>query len=288
MENKREMDIRDFNPCVRFCSAVNLSSSYSEMLTAYDHRIFFVLEGGFTAHFENESILVRENGLLLFPPATPYRLEPFDGGCSKHIIVNFDMVSENRGMPSRTPVGASVFDRERVYSYKTFPPFDTVFYLENAYFCAEVLNEACEEMRNGDEGYGEILSGLLKCLLIRAEREKRRREAVTGNDAVALCYKVKEYLKSVYADGIDNSAIGERFGYHPYYLNQVFKKNTGYTLREYVTECRLSMARDLLLRTEKSIAEVGEICGFCSPAYFTETFSKRVGVTPREYRKKAK
>ena len=46
------MDIRAFNPHVRFCSAVWLHSEYEKRARAYDYRLFYVLFGGFTACFE--------------------------------------------------------------------------------------------------------------------------------------------------------------------------------------------------------------------------------------------
>ncbi|MBQ9117063.1 MAG: helix-turn-helix transcriptional regulator [Clostridia bacterium] len=281
-------DLSALDPFVRFCSAVSLYSPYPELLMAYDFRLFYVLEGGFKVYFETESIVVRERGLLVFPPATPYRLEPLESSGAKHIILDFDLVSERRGLPSKHPVSIADFNNEEVYSFRTVPPFDTVFFLENAYFCIDDLNEMCEEMQNGEEGYTSMLSGMLRCLLVRAAREKRRRRSALRSTAEATCIEVKAYIRERCVGDIDNVCIGEHFGYHPYYLNQIFKRSTGYTLREYITECRLYQAQELLLLSELSIAEIGERCGFCSSSYFTEVFSGRLGVTPREYRKNAK
>jgi AraC-like DNA-binding protein len=39
---------------------------------------------------------------------------------------------------------------------------------------------------------------------------------------------------------------------------------------------------------EKSIAEIGMLCVFSGASYFSECFKAHVGVTPREYRQRAK
>ena len=62
------MNIKDFNPCVRFCSLIKLNEDYPKTLKAYDFRLFYVLEGGFTAVFDSDEIItVSEGGLSFFP-----------------------------------------------------------------------------------------------------------------------------------------------------------------------------------------------------------------------------
>jgi AraC-like DNA-binding protein len=56
------------------------------------------------------------------------------------------------------------------------------------------------------------------------------------------------------------------------------------TLREYLLGRRMEKAREMLLSSDKSIAEIAFACGFSSPSYFAEVFLKKNGVNPSLYR----
>ncbi len=49
---------------------------------------------------------------------------------------------------------------------------------------------------------------------------------------------------------------------------------------------RMAAARNLLLTTGKSIAEVGEAVGYDNPTYFGMVFKKYEGITPTDCRKR--
>lgn len=282
------MDIKDFNPYVRFCSAVWLYSDYQKAAKAYDYRLFYVLSGGFTAVFEDRSIEVREGGLLLFPPGTAYRLTLGECQKSNHIIVNFDFVSANWGTPTRMTFEPNAFFENEIYSSECIEPFSNILHMEDASFCRELLFKMCDERKASRIRSGEILSAMMKLLLSLISREASIIEKKTASESERLCAQIKDYIKSAYPEEIDNGSIAKKFGYHPYYLNTLFKKTTGVTLHTHITERRLEMAREMLLTTDKSIAEIGRLCGFTGASYFSECFKQRTGLTPSEYRQRAK
>ncbi len=69
------------------------------------------------------------------------------------------------------------------------------------------------------------------------------------------------------------------------YLSDVFKKETGKNFLEYVHDVRNRKAKELLVTTEISIAQIGGQVGFLSSNTFIKTFKKLNGVTPGEFRK---
>ncbi len=64
----------------------------------------------------------------------------------------------------------------------------------------------------------------------------------------------------------------------------VFKSFTNATPIEYLTNFRIGKASQLLKSTDKSISEIAQDCGFSGSSYFSETFKRIVGKTPREFR----
>lgn len=71
---------------------------------------------------------------------------------------------------------------------------------------------------------------------------------------------------------------------NPSYLSTLFKKETGQTLTEFVNGKRIEHAILLLNSTDMQIQVVAQYCGIPDVNYFTKTFKKIVGKTPKEYR----
>ncbi len=68
------------------------------------------------------------------------------------------------------------------------------------------------------------------------------------------------------------------------YLLRTFRRRTGMTPLSYHHQIRCRKAKELLLRTDQSISEIGEAVGFVSSSHFSHIFRKTVGCTPSEYR----
>ncbi len=68
------------------------------------------------------------------------------------------------------------------------------------------------------------------------------------------------------------------------YLSTLFKKETGTTLTEYVTQKRIDQAAFLLSSTNMQIQNIAQHCGIFDVNYFTKIFKKQKNKTPKEYR----
>ena len=64
----------------------------------------------------------------------------------------------------------------------------------------------------------------------------------------------------------------------------LFKQVTGQSFVAYLNEFRVKKAKDLLMNTNKSIAEISLEVGFCNQSYFTVVFRQIVGETPLTFR----
>jgi AraC family transcriptional regulator len=70
----------------------------------------------------------------------------------------------------------------------------------------------------------------------------------------------------------------------PYYFSRLFKQSIGVTLHQYVTQCRIEKAKQLLKKQDLSITYISEQVGFHDQSHFSKIFSKIVGLTPKKYR----
>ena len=66
-----------------------------------------------------------------------------------------------------------------------------------------------------------------------------------------------------------------------------FKRVTGKTINEFVTDKRIDLCKQILAFTNIQIDEIALKYGFTSQSYFTRAFKKKTGLSPMQYRKTA-
>jgi len=79
-------------------------------------------------------------------------------------------------------------------------------------------------------------------------------------------------------------AHAEALNVNASYLSTLFKKETGMTLTEYVSRKRMDHAIFLLNSTDMQVQTIAQYCGIPDVNYFTKTFKRVIGKTPKEYR----
>lgn len=71
------------------------------------------------------------------------------------------------------------------------------------------------------------------------------------------------------------------------YLQFLYKQKYDISCMDDVINFRLLKARDYLIYTPHSIAEIAELCGYNNTEHFCRQFRKYVGLTPGQYRKQS-
>jgi AraC-like DNA-binding protein len=72
---------------------------------------------------------------------------------------------------------------------------------------------------------------------------------------------------------------------HPAWFSTRFKHITGLAPVRYLTRFRLERARELLISTDHSVAEIAALTGFQDPLYLSRQFHHVMGVSPTAYRR---
>ncbi|OAB47918.1 response regulator transcription factor [Paenibacillus antarcticus] len=114
-------------------------------------------------------------------------------------------------------------------------------------------------------------------------------EAISASVLNVAHKKVKEiviHLHGNFTQEITIQGLANKFFLSPNYLCQLFKKEVGETIVEYVSRLRIEYACKLLKETEYTIYQVGETCGFQDYFYFTRIFKRYNKITPTQYRAK--
>lgn len=72
------------------------------------------------------------------------------------------------------------------------------------------------------------------------------------------------------------------------YFSSIFKKETKMTFVAYLLHIRMEAAKELLRTTDLRAFEIAERVGYAEPNYFSFSFKKHVGMSPKEYRSSIK
>lgn len=94
-----------------------------------------------------------------------------------------------------------------------------------------------------------------------------------------------EYVKEHYADS--NLSIETICGYlnvSAAYFSTVFKKETGKTFINYLTDYRMEEALELLLTQNEKTYVIAAKVGYSDPNYFSYVFKKQFGMSPSKYK----
>lgn len=92
------------------------------------------------------------------------------------------------------------------------------------------------------------------------------------------------YIAEHYQDNdLSITPIARSLGVSESHLSHVFKKETSYTIGNYVTQFRIHTAMKLLQDCRYKVYEVAEMVGYRDVAYFGSTFKKLAGMSPSEY-----
>lgn len=97
-------------------------------------------------------------------------------------------------------------------------------------------------------------------------------------------YEITKYIKENYANQeLSTHTIAVYSNFSQTYLCAFFKKNTGKTLNEYITEIRMEKAKELLKDCKLKLYEVANCLGYTDANYFSTLFKRYTGCTPTKF-----
>jgi len=92
-------------------------------------------------------------------------------------------------------------------------------------------------------------------------------------------------MKNNFNKDISINDVAERYNLNMNYFSALFKKKTNRSAINFLTELRMSAAKEYLKNTDENVADISKKVGYEDTQYFFRVFKKSEGITPLMYRK---
>jgi AraC-like DNA-binding protein len=96
--------------------------------------------------------------------------------------------------------------------------------------------------------------------------------------------RVREYIEAHLEENVSIQVLADIAGLSLAHFARAFKRSEGLTPHDYLVQCRVRRAQDLLAQTEMPLSEIALASGFADQSHFARRFKEHVGVTPGSYR----
>jgi AraC-type DNA-binding domain-containing proteins len=153
---------------------------------------------------------------------------------------------------------------------------DGGLYPETAFTVSDLYIQHIEELQDAEE-VGRVGQEALLDFAGRVRSQKSRRYS----RAIAAC---QNYIFNHLYEDISLAQLADAAGLAPGYLSQLFRKETGITVSEYIQREKIEEAGKLLIYTDDTLLAISSRLNFHDQSHFIKVFKKHTGVTPRQYR----
>ena len=276
------MKLENLNPFIRHATLQNTYYPQKENSVCYDCRLFYILQGDGEFFANGQHYTVTSNTLIFLPPKSRYRFIFQEPSQVKICVLNFDLTDKfcefSRSLGTATE---STFLPEKLLVYELPQEFTGVIVENNCIPICDRVTSCIELFLRKEHYYKHSASAHLKLALIALLKEYKNERS-----DYKLVQSVQEFIRNHYDDAeLSNQTIADQFRYHPYHINRLMKAHTKKTLRDYLIDYRLHMAKNYLATTTLNVTMVAEKTGFSSYTYFIKLFRERTGLSPLQYRK---
>ena len=120
-----------------------------------------------------------------------------------------------------------------------------------------------------------------QCIRLNANQGRERE-----NKAKGIIEEAKQKIQEEFGDpDIGLEKIAAEVGLTQTYFSSLFKKETGMSFVEYLTDTRMKEAMRLLKETSEKIYVVAQKVGYLESGYFSHVFKKKYGMSPIQCRR---
>lgn len=177
------------------------------------------------------------------------------------------------------------FESSEPYITESSLPFGEPFSLEDPDYCHKLIQLLVIE-HHFDRDYKTSSIDCLLRTLFNKLLESCFREDISPHYYNLL--RVRTAIHSNPGDTWSVTKMAEHIRVSPGYFQTIYKKAFGISCMEDVINSRVRLAKEYLIHSSRSVAEIASQCGYQNVEHFCRQFKQVTGSTPRNFQRDAK
>jgi AraC-like DNA-binding protein len=186
---------------------------------------------------------------------------------------------------------SSLFSKMEEYSFFSYEVTEALHMSDKE---NEILKDCISRIEvelseNIDDHSQNIIISQVELLLNYCTRFYSRQFITRKNSNNAVVVQIEKLLSSYFKDSSEKRLptvkdLADQVFLSPGYLSDLLKKETGKNTQDHIHYHLIEEAKNLLLASDRSVAEIAYSLGFEYPQYFNKLFKQKTGQTPVEFR----
>lgn len=216
-------------------------------------RLVYVISGMAHFKFQHKEYTVKSENILFLQPYEEYELRSESDEPWSFTVISFSLSKNDTNLEN-------ILLKVPVHGIK------------------EAFKNADAAWKSRCPGYNIYIQSLVYSIIFEIISAKAVNEYQSSfvNDVI-------QYMNSNYMSKLTLDTLAKVSGYSTSYFKKRFSELTGISPMKYLNKIRLERAKDMLKAGLFSVGEISEACGFDNIYYFSNTFKKYFGVSPKNY-----
>ena len=242
-------------------------------------EFIYVVEGSISATVDEFEEYLEKGDLVLFRSQGVHSIKTNEKSINKYYILKISTTLLQSILPK--DMVASILFRFCVYNGNL-----KRVWRKNEILGTEIMKSLDAMINNCELGgkfvdisiFGNLI-GFIYGILQSVEQEMDKLSPKFSN-----VYESITYINSNYDSDLTAESVATLINVSYSSFSRMFKKATGKTFKEYLNITRINEAERLLKTTDYPVADIAIRCGYNNVSYFTATYKRYKGITPRSAR----
>ena len=247
-------------------------------------ELIYVVDGTGTQIINNNKFQYRKGNLFLVTPQDVHSFEI--STVTKFFFLRFNeyYVKAN----SQNPQSETVLRMEYILQNASHRPGCILKNKIDKPLIASLIESIINEQSNQQIYHQKIIEQIVNAIITVVARNialklPKNIKETTGEMVLEILHYIQENIYD--PKQLKANVISEQFNISLHYLGKYFKKQTGETLQEYISNYKLRLIEARLLNSDMRINEIADELHFSDESHLNKVFRKHKGINPSEFRK---
>ncbi|OFX57327.1 MAG: hypothetical protein A2066_16855 [Bacteroidetes bacterium GWB2_41_8] len=248
---------------------VKSDTLWSDQVKLDDHQLIFCTKGGGIIQISGDLVPFNQNQYCIIPQGFTFKIQTGDTDPSVFLTCKFN------GEKSK------IMEKDFTVVRDLIPSVNNMVANRMMLF-DELFSNLTKGFYNANYQYINLCFGHLLATFIYASRTS---DDLMEEQNPGISHAI-QFMEQNLSKKLSLDEIAEAAGYSPSYLTTLFRKKTGYSPSSYFSHLKITKACEYLDFSKVKIKEISFLMGYSDPYYFSKDFQKKMGISPRNYRKR--